>query len=219
MKALVFGGTGLIGTELLQLLTKNKSFKKVSAIVRKTPLIRLSDSIEFVVFDFKNWTEIEHLFDAETHVYCCVGSTKKKTPDTSAYRAVDYEIPIAAAQIAQKKDCKSFSVVSSIGASAQSSNFYLNLKGQMEDEITKFLTINWYIYRPSLLLGKRSEFRLGESFAQKIFSALSFLFTGFLQKYKPIEAATVAQAMIQASTKPLKSGIIENQSIFGLANE
>lgn len=65
------------------------------------------------------------------------------------------------------------------------------------------------IVRPSMLLGERKEFRLGEIIGKVLMKGLSFLFIGKLKKYKAIQAATVAKAMLKLSKTDL-----EDVSVF-----
>lgn len=52
-----------------------------------------------------------------------------------------------------------------------------------------------HIFRPSLLVGQRKEFRLGEKLAEWIARPLSGLMSGRLLKFAPVNAETVAEAM------------------------
>ena len=54
------------------------------------------------------------------------------------------------------------------------------------------------IFRPSLLLGKRNEFRFGEIIAQKIMPLFSILMKS---NYKPIKAIDVAKSIVNESKK------------------
>ncbi len=132
-------------------------------------------------------------------VFVAVGTTQKKVNgDKTSYRKVDYDIPVNAARFCRESGAKQFLLVSSVGANSQSNNFYLKLKGEVEDKIGTFSVPSVSVFRPSMLLGKRNESRPMEKIAQAISKPLGFLFPS---KYKPIKARDVARAMIAASNQ------------------
>jgi len=147
-----------------------------------------------------NWEQLEQyegLFDGVTAVFCCLGTTIKKAGSQSSFERVDLHYPLQAAAIAKKKAVKQFLVVSSMGANPKSRNFYSRTKGRMEEGLVAAGIQGLHIFRPSLLLGARAEFRLGERVAAGVMKALDSLMVGTAAKYRAIQAATVARAMIK----------------------
>ena len=129
--------------------------------------------------------------------FCAIGTTQKKVKgDSTAYYKVDYDIPVKAAKFCEETGCPLFLLVSSVGANSRSKNFYLKLKGEVEDTLREMKIASVSVFRPSMLLGKRKEFRFGEEVAKAISAPLSFLFPS---KYEPVKAENVARAMIEAS--------------------
>ncbi len=94
--------------------------------------------------------------------FCTIGTTIKNAKSQDAFRKVDFEYPKAFATIALQNDVKQFFLISSLDALATSTNFYLKTKGEIEDFLKNCSFESTVILRPSLLLGKRKEFRLGE---------------------------------------------------------
>ncbi len=212
-KALIFGSTGLIGSHLLKLITADKAFTEVVIFSRKdievtTPKTRL------VIFDHINWEGVETHFTPNAKVFCCIGTTKAKTPDSEEYRAIDYGIPVKLAEFAARGSCRGFYVVSSLGANTSSMNFYQKTKGEMERDVAKRGVNETYFFRPSLLLGKRSENRPGEQMAQTLSQVISPLMFGPLKRYKGIDAALVAKAMMEVSKNGHPRTVISNEDIL-----
>jgi uncharacterized protein YbjT (DUF2867 family) len=137
-------------------------------------------------------------------IYCCLGTTMKKAGSKEAFFKVDFTYPHQIAQMALKNGAERFLIVSSVGADPKSSNYYLRVKGEIEQAISRLTFTAIHIFRPSLLLGERGEVRLGEKIGMFSSKALSFLFIGQLKKYRPIEARVVAFAMTQVAKKKLE---------------
>ncbi len=132
-------------------------------------------------------------------VFCTLGTTIRKAGSQATFRHVDLELPLRAATEAVKSGAEQFIVVSSVGADPVSKNFYLRTKGEMERELAKLPFKAIHILRPSLLIGKRAEFRLGEAIAMALAPALDLLTLGALRKYHSIRAETVGRAMLAAA--------------------
>lgn len=198
--AALIGATGLIGSHILALILEDEAFEFVRVLVRR-PLPVSHPKLEVIVIDFANPEAFRTAIEGCDAVFCAVGTTNAKVKgDKAAYRKVDYDIPVNAARFSAEKGVKQFLLVSSVGADAQSKNFYLRLKGEVEETL-KTLHIPYIsILRPSMLLGKRSESRPMETLAQAVSKPLGFLFPS---KYKPIKANNVARAMIAASKSNL----------------
>ena len=204
--AVIAGATGLVGSLLLQKLLNDHTFSKVIALTRKLSEIPHRKLVNKVV-DFNKIEEIESSFDHADTIFCSVGTTQKKVHGSEAdYRKVDVDIPLHLGQIGLKKGVKQFILVSSIGANPSSHNFYLRLKGEVENAVSELGYESLYIFRPSMLLGKRSEYRLGENIGQAVMRSASFLFFGSMKKYYPVQASDVAQAMLEAA-KEKRPGI------------
>ncbi|MDP4221986.1 MAG: NAD(P)H-binding protein [Bacteroidota bacterium] len=196
--ATVIGATGLIGSCLVKLLQTDDDFVTIKALVRR-PFEFESPKIQVKVIDFTDGTAFRTAIAGSDAIFCAVGTTQKKVKgDKAEYRKVDYDIPVHAAQFCSETGCPHFLLVSSLGASRVSGNFYLKLKGEVEDTIRNMNIPSVSVFRPSMLLGKREEFRFGEIIAKALSVPFSFLFTS---KYKPIKADQVARAMIAASKK------------------
>ena len=126
--------------------------------------------------DFNDADSLLVALDGSDVVFVAIGTTQKKVKgDKGAYRKVDYDIPVNIARYCKIAGCKIFVLVSSIGANSKSNNFYLKLKGEVEDAIMKIQIETVHIMQPSMLLGKRSESRPLEKIAQPLMNAFSFL--------------------------------------------
>ncbi|NJM94609.1 MAG: NAD(P)H-binding protein [Cytophagales bacterium] len=183
--ALVVGATGLVGSQLLDLLLTDTYYHTVVSLSRR--LIDRSHErlVQFIV-DYERLDDAEELVTADD-IYCCLGTTMARAGSRAAFRQVDYEFVVKVATLAQRNGGTArFLLVSSVGADAHSGNFYLQTKGETEGAIKSLGFSHTVLARPSLLLGPRGERRPAESLAQKILPALSFLLIGPLKKYRPI---------------------------------
>jgi uncharacterized protein YbjT (DUF2867 family) len=201
MKATLIGATGLIGESVLEALIEDSDFSDITILVRKSYESQ-SSKVKVRLVDFDNLDEFNAAIDPESTIFCAVGTTRQKVKgDMSKYRKVDYDIPVNAAVFGLKKNCKSFVLVSSIGADSKSSNFYTKLKGEVEDKISTLDYNSFHVFRPSLLLGNRKEFRFAEKLAQVLMTTFSFLIP---KHYKAINAKHVGYAMKNAAKQNIK---------------
>ena len=120
---------------------------------------------------------------------------------------MEYDIPVTIARIAKNNSVNSFFYISSIGANPNASSNYLKNKGQVEEELKNLNFTKLAIIRPSILLGNRKTFRLGERIGIFVMKALSIFFLGSLKKYKPIKVENVANAMIKIVEKKIEKTI------------
>lgn len=200
----IIGATGLIGSNLVQQLLIDDTFKLVRVLVRK-PLSILHPKLQQEIVNFDDINDFRDKFGEGDVIFCCVGTTSKKVKgDIMAYEKIDVDILVNAAGIGISRGFKKFLIVSSAGANANSKNFYLKIKGKVENKLKEFSFENIYIFRPGQLLGKRNEKRPGEKILQAITSILSHFLFGSLIKYHSIKAEDVARAMIAASKKEEK---------------
>ncbi|MDR2955911.1 MAG: oxidoreductase [Prevotella sp.] len=191
--AILIGSTGLTGTHLLKILLTNEIYDKVVVFVRKEIKISHSKLTQYAV-DFDNPGSYQNMVKGDD-LFCCLGTTIKKAGSEEAFEKVDLKYPIQFAKAASLNGARQLSIISSIGANPQSKNFYLRTKGRCEEELRKIAFQSTSIFRPSLLLGNRKEFRLGERLATYAMKIFSILMIGKLKKYKPIKAKNVAYAM------------------------
>ncbi len=200
LKAVVLGGTGMIGTSLVEQLSKNDRYSAITMLVRRATAVQLP-KVTSVIVNFGDENDVRSKMGTGDVIFCALGTTQSAVKgDKDAYRKVDFDIPLMVAKHGLDSGFKSFVLVSSIGADAAASNFYLRLKGQTENALEKLGIPSLHIFRPSLLLGKRKSFRLGEKIAQVIMPVAANLMFGKIKKYRPIQGDTVAAAMIQAAT-------------------
>lgn len=190
---LIIGATGLVGKELVTTLLDSPEFSKVIVWVRTTMGIQNPKFKEC----FPDFEKLDHepIPDGVDCIFCCLGTTIKKAKTKEAFRKVDYIYPLMLAENAKKHQIRQFLIISARGADESSRVFYSKTKGQLEMALKQLQLDSLTIFRPSLLLGKRQEFRVGEELAAFASKALPFLFMGPFKRYKPIEGKTVAEAM------------------------
>ncbi|MBW2960222.1 NAD(P)H-binding protein [Mesonia aestuariivivens] len=213
--AILLGATGLTGNLLLQQLLKDEAFHKIILFSRSSVNVQHPKIEEYLIHLFELEKYQQH-FQADV-VFCAVGTTKKKTPDEKNYRKIDFGIPVNAAKLAKQNQISKMIVVSALGANKDSNIFYNKTKGEMEEGVLAQQLAETYILRPSLIQGNRAEKRKMEFVANQLMKAASFLMVGPLNKYKPIEAETIAKAMRILGKVNYKNSIIESEEIKRIA--
>ncbi len=199
MKITILGGSGLIGKQLIKQACADHYFTKINVIVRR-PLATKDPKINELVIDFANLSSVikETIGDA---LICTLGTTRKKTPDKKYYREIDLTYTLISAKGALENGHKQVHLVSSIGANEKSSVFYPALKGEIERLISELSFNSTFIYRPSILIGKRETARPLEWLSQRISSLMNPLLIGRLKKYRSISGEKVAKKIINELKK------------------
>lgn len=192
--ALILGSTGLIGSLLFDKLLNHSSYSKVITIVRKPQQFNHPKLVE-IITDFNSEVNLDEIEKIDS-IFSCLGTTRKKTPDLDAYHKIEVDIPNQFAKLGNQKGLTKFHYISAVGANVNSSNFYLKMKGEAEKTLENTGIKQLFLYRPSLLIGNRTEYRLTENISAKIFPLINFFLRGNLSKYKSIEAEKIAQSLI-----------------------
>jgi uncharacterized protein YbjT (DUF2867 family) len=211
--AVLVGSTGLVGRECLRLLAADDGFHRVIALTRR-PLGSAEDlsagGVEERIVDFDRLEATAAPLDAEV-VICALGTTIRKAGSRERFRQVDLGYPLEIARLALERGAEHFLLVSAMGASARSRFFYNRVKGELERAIGALPFHRVTIVRPSLLLGDRDEFRLGERVAARF----AFLFP---PRYRAVQASDVAAALLQAAREHgVGQRVIQSSEIVPLA--
>ena len=206
MHALVIGGTGLVGVELLRLLASDTEFSRIDSVGRSI-VPDLQDRVHQVVMDLlEDSLPVDVTPDV---VFCCLGTTIRVAGSQEAFRRVDYEMPLKIATSARARGAQHFILVSSLGANPASRTFYSRIKGELERELQTLGYPSLTFVRPSLLLGDRTEPRFGEQVATLVMLTFRLLIPRSL---RAISAPRVAAARV-AAAKRRRVGVevIENR--------
>lgn len=215
--AIIIGSTGLIGSQLLDILLENTYYDSVITFVKRDAGKEHAKLTQHII-DFDKPESYQDLVVGDDF-FCTIGTTIKKVGTKEAFRKVDFEYPQQFASFAIKNNVKQFLIISSLGADKASGNFYLKTKGEIEDFLKFSSFESVAVVRPSLLLGHRNEFRLTEKTAALVMKIFSFLFIGSIRKYKPIESETVAKALFRIAQKNLKGfTIYESDEVQQIGN-
>ncbi|ASU32268.1 Rossmann-fold NAD(P)-binding domain-containing protein [Mucilaginibacter xinganensis] len=198
-KAIIAGASGLVGNELLHILLTNPGYDEVLVLVRRELPLK-HGKLKQLIVDFDKISDYQAEITGEAF-FCCLGSTKKKTPNLADYRKVDHDYPLQLAQIALANGIGQYHLVSAMGAEVKSGNFYMRLKGETEADIINTGLPGLYIYRPAMLTGERTEDRPLERFLTPIMKVIDLFLIGNLKKYRSIAAKTVAIVMYKQSLK------------------
>jgi len=210
--ALVAGGTGLVGSQLVKLLIQSTKFDGVKVLVRKENPTQI-EGADVLEVDYERLSEFEQYLKADV-IFCCLGTTIKKAGSKEKFRKVDYAYPYELAKLCLKNGDIQFNIITANGANSNSFFFYNRVKGDIEKALAGLNIQNLNIFRPSLLLGKRNEKRIAEEVGSIFASVVNPLLVGKLKKHRAIQGLTVARAMLNVSLKNL-SGIhyIESNDI------
>lgn len=202
--ALVVGATGLVGSALVKLLCDSEKYVEVNVISRRK-LSYTHPKLNVIVREFNQITDQDMEFVHE--VFCCLGTTIKKAGSRSEFKKVDFKYPLSIAALAKKQGVSHFIVISAMGAHEKSFAYYSRVKGELEKELMAMNFPQLSIVRPSLIIGNRHEFRLGESIGAKVLQIMKPFLVGPLAKYQSISANQIALAMTFIALYVEKSGV------------
>lgn len=219
-RAVVAGATGLVGMWLVNHLLAEEKYREIVLLVRRKASFDQDTRLKEMMIDFNQLSEVGPQLFADADVFCTMGTTIKKAKTKTNFRRVDFEYALQFAELAERGGAANFLIVTAMGACEQSFFFYSRVKGELETALSRLKLKSLHIYRPSLLLGDREEFRFGESLSMKLYNVMGFLFIGGLKKYAPIKANTVAMAMVRTALQD-KQGrhVYESNSIAGIAEQ
>lgn len=211
---LLVGATGLVGRECLRLLVADDTVARVVLLARRAlPAVApRAGTIEAHVVDFERLSSYAEMF-AVDQIVCALGTTIEQAGTQDRFRHVDHDYPLEVARLGLAAGARHFLLVSAIGADPASSIFYNRVKGEVERDLLAMGYPSVTIVRPSLLIGEREEFRLGEAIAKR----LAFLIP---PRYKPVDATAVAAVLVRAAREDRPGArVIESREISRLLAE
>lgn len=209
--ALIVGATGLVGSELVNELAANDEFGKIYVFSRRS-LNFSHPKLENRIINFEQMSQVEAISGIDM-CFCALGTTQGKSGKNGLFK-VDHDYVLETARWCKTNDVPTFAVVSSIMANAQGSSFYLRTKGKMEQGLSNLQFPSLYIFRPSLLTGKREEFRWAEKMGEYLYRLFQPIMVGKLRRIRSVSGLQVALCMIDHAMNP-QSGTftIESEKI------
>ncbi len=201
--AIVIGATGLVGKALVNHLADAHHIGKIITLTRSSAKHSSSKVFNKIV-DFEHLDDYAELFNAD-FLFSCLGTTLKQAGSIVAQRKVDLDYQFKAAQLAANNGVEHYLLVSSSSANEKSNSQYLKMKGELEQRIKNLPFKRISIFQPSLLLGQRADFRLGEKLGSWVMSPLCLI--PWLRRFRPITGEQVAAKMVlvsQQSGRPLE---------------
>tara|TARA_A100001011_G_C13986005_1_gene705281 strand:- start:88 stop:750 length:663 start_codon:yes stop_codon:yes gene_type:complete len=191
-KALIIGATGLVGKTLLAQLEASPDYRSIISISR-SQLSTKSKKTTHILTDFHHLDSYENAF-AVDDIFCCIGTTLKEIKSLDLYKIIELYFPKTIARLGKQNNAKSIAIISCIGANPESPNYYLSIKGKLEEIIQAFDFESTHIYRPSLITGKRKTTRFKELLVHPFCSLCRFI--PFLSQFAPVSASQLAKAML-----------------------
>jgi len=206
--ALIVGATGLVGSHCLKTLLQLDVYESIHVLARRELNLKLTSKeqkkLHVHLVDLDNLDNVTRLFNVND-VCCCLGTNLKQAGSVEAFKKVDFDYCLKTSELSKQHQVEHLLIVTAVNAKSSSLAYYSKIKGQLQNEL-KALELNQLsIFQPSLLLGERNEFRLGESLFGKAAGAFNLFLPKKMSSFKAIEGQVVGKAMaILASDQSFK---------------
>lgn len=210
MKAIIIGATGATGKDLLNVLLQNDSYAETVIFVRSSSGI-VHSKLKEIITDFDKLEEVAEFIKGDV-LFSCLGTTLKAAGSKDKQRHIDFDIPLRFAEIAKQNGVSRMVLLSAYGASPVSKIFYSQLKGKLEEAISKLAFASFTIFRPGLLERKNTD-RAGERISAALLHFLNRL--RLFRKFRPMPTAILAEKLAK-TPKVFSQGnyVIELNKIF-----
>lgn len=201
-RVVLVGATGLVGRAVMAEAVGRPDIHLVAVARREVPLPK-GARMEMLLSDTGHWPDAIAAGRPDTVVIALGTTIKAVGGDKQAFRAVDHDLVLECAAAAKAAGARQLIVVSSVGAQFSSKNFYLSVKGEVEDKLAKLHFDRLDLIRPGLLRGKREgAARPAERIGMILSPLVDLLMVGSLRKYRSAKASDVARVILRlADTK------------------
>ena len=203
----------MIGSACLQMLLTDARVTAVVAPTRR-PLEITDNKLINPALDFDRLDELKAPLNSAVASICCLGTTIRKAGSQEAFRKVDFDYNLAAAQLCRGVGVKHWLQVSAIGASSRSPVFYSRVKGELESALKALRFPALSIFHPSMLMGDREESRPLEEIGIKVTRVINPLLLGPLKPYRGIEDDTLAHALVNKALLRTQETGLPGVSVF-----
>ena len=200
--SLIAGGTGLVGSHVIKVLSKKSGTQIILARSFNSEIPQNAD-LQIINFDSLGSNKVK-LKNGIDHVYLCLGK-KLSTHELGymqhnareSFKLIDFDYSLTIAKLAYDSGARSIALVSAVGAQEGSFNYYFHIKGKLENEIRKIGYENVCFARPGHLLGARKDFRGYEiPILESGLKIAAPFMQGPLMNFRQIEAERVAESMV-----------------------
>ncbi|KXO13951.1 Oxidoreductase [Moritella sp. JT01] len=195
---IIVGATGATGSQLMQQLLNDVTVENIYVVHYRPTQFQHQDKVTEIIIDLANFNDLSIEADISS-AYCCLGTTRKKAGSLAAFRQVDKDYIVNFGTWVANNTKAQLHVISAVGANAKSVSSYLQTKGETEQLLRQLPLTALYLYQPTLLHGKRDEFRFMEAIAYYPLAVLSVFPVPLLKQQKPIGIDQLANAMYQLS--------------------
>jgi uncharacterized protein YbjT (DUF2867 family) len=211
MKALIIGATGATGKDLVNVILNDPAYSEVVLFVRRPGGIT-HPKLSEILTNFDELDEVKEEIKGDI-CFLCLGTTLKAAGSKDKQWHIDYEIPLAFAQIARRNKVPGMVLLSAYGASPKSKVFYSKMKGELEAAIDNLGFEQYIIFKPGMLLRKNTD-RRGERLMTGVLNSLNRL--GLFRKFRPLPTSILAEKLAKAPTF-FKAGkhVVALDKIFG----
>ena len=207
---IIVGATGATGKQLMQQLLNDVTIENIYVVHYRPTPFEHQDKVTEIIIDLANFDDlaiavhstVDTTMNSAAEIdcaYCCLGTTRKKAGSLAAFRQVDKDYIVNFGTWVANHTKAQLHVISAVGANAKSASSYLQTKGETEQLLRQLPLSALYLYQPTLLHGKRDEFRLIEAVAYYPLAIISLLPFTLLKQQKPIAIEQLANAMYQLS--------------------
>ena len=212
------GATGMIGMSLIRLAV-GRSDIRIIGIARREAKLPPGARMEMLIAPPEGWADAIAAANADVLVLALGTTWRKAGKDEAAFRAVDQDLVLQCARAAKSLGLRQMISLSSVGADSESRNFYLRVKGEVEQQLGRVGIPRLDIIRPGLLRGAREELRPGERMAMIASPAADLFLHGQYSKYRSIRADLVARAIVGLTREKMAGRFVfEHDAILRAAS-
>ncbi|MEZ7500286.1 NAD(P)H-binding protein [Flavobacterium sp. Arc3] len=197
ISVVMLGASGAVGTQVVKRFLKSKQPKNLILLGRR--------SIDTIQADFVQQHEI-NIFDPNSYApfvkntsvaICTLGVGEPSKMSKEEFLKIDKQAVLDFAQICKKNGVRHFELLSSVGISATSSNFFLRSKGELVAELEKLQFARLSIFQPSMILTPTNRYGISQAIVLKVWPKLNLFLHGNWLKYRGIAVEKLGVAIAE----------------------
>ena len=181
-KAIIIGGTGATGRQLISQLLQSDNWDKVTSIARR-PVIngQKHEKLDDIVIDsMNNISSTREIWNGHDVFFNCIGTTRQKSGGAKEFIEVELGISSIAAKLACDAKISHASIISASGANHEQwavdwvhPLLYVRIIGMKEQTVIQNEFKKVSIFRPGMLIRMMDESRFSDKILKFIKIGLS----------------------------------------------